>query len=577
MKNKAWKKTALAMAVSTDISWRAIARELGVPKSSCSDYLRKELSEEVAKFDIRSDVYPIVTTRDIKPNVTHLMIPDTQCKPGISMDYLKWLGMYIVDKKPEVIVHIGDHADMPSLSSYDRGKRTAEGNRVQSDIEASIEGMNTLLEPLWKLQQKELAIHGKVLYTPKMVITLGNHEERIMRHVNSNPELHGFLSYDSLKYKEMGWEVYDYLEPVILNGVTYCHFMANPMTGKPYGGQAMNVLKNVGESFCMGHKQVLDIATRFLPASGKQQWGVIAGACLQQDHKVLTSDLRYIPLKELKVGDRLVSFEEGVSDKRSRRYKEGEVLKLKPKNMPILKVTLESGKEFKVTEDHLWFVKTGSKYHWVETNSLRKGTCIPKLLPEFEKDCSYDSGWLAGIYDGEGSLCKRNTTGGSCFQMAVSQAQGVVLDKMKKVLKDTCEVEVTTSLGANVNKQVENLRVKGGVRNILKVLGKLRPQRLLNKFNPEDMGRINCPNALNDKVVKVEPFGDDTIIQIEVNEGTMIVEGYGHHNCYEHDEGYKGYQGNHHWRGIVVKHNVKSGSFNPMFVDLEYLKSRYGR
>ena len=41
-------------------------------------------------------------------------------------------------------------------------------------------------------------------------------------------------------------------------------------------------------------------------------------------------------------------------------------------------------------------------------------------------------------------------------------------------------------------------------------------------------------------------------------------------------EQYKGHQGNHHWRGIVVKHNVKEGSFNPMFVDLDYLKERYG-
>lgn len=287
MSKKTWKKTALSMALEGNLSWRGIARELNIPKSSCSDYLRDEFrkmsEDDTYGFNIKSDVYQIVTTTALKPNVTHLMIPDTQCKPGISMDYLKWLGKYIVDKKPEVIVHIGDHADMPSLSSYDKGKRTAEGKRVQTDIEASIEGMNILLQPLWQLQQKELLIHGKVLYTPKMVITLGNHEERIMRHVNSNPELHGFLSYDSLKYKEMGWEVYDYLEPVILNGVTYCHFMANPMTGKPYGGQAMNVLKNVGESFCMGHKQVLDTATRFLPASGKQQWGIIAGACYTHD------------------------------------------------------------------------------------------------------------------------------------------------------------------------------------------------------------------------------------------------------------------------------------------------------
>jgi hypothetical protein len=211
------------------------------------------------------------------------MIPDTQCKPDIDMSYLDWLGKYIVDKKPEVIVHIGDHADMESLSSYDKGQRSAEGKRVHKDIESAIEGMNRILKPLYDLQQQELAQYGVVRYKPKMVITLGNHEQRIERHVNANPEVHGFLSYDSLKYKEMGWEVYDYLQPVMVNGVTYVHFMANPMTGKPYGGTALNILKNVGESFCMGHKQCLDIATRFLPSSGKQQWAIIAGAYYEHE------------------------------------------------------------------------------------------------------------------------------------------------------------------------------------------------------------------------------------------------------------------------------------------------------
>jgi hypothetical protein len=70
---------------------------------------------------------------------------------------------------------------------------------------------------------------------------------------------------------------------VNIHGVNYVHFMANPMTGRPYGGQALNILKQVGETFVQGHKQTLDVATRFLPASGKQQWSIIAGACYTHD------------------------------------------------------------------------------------------------------------------------------------------------------------------------------------------------------------------------------------------------------------------------------------------------------
>lgn len=225
----------------------------------------------------------IVTSKVAPNNCTHLMIPDTQVKPDINTEYLSWVGEYIAEKQPDVLVHIGDHFDLPSLSSYDKGTKSAEGRRLNEDIDSGIEGMNLLLKPLYDLQQAEIALYGEPKYKPKMVFTTGNHEQRLMRHVEANPELSGFVSYDNFKLKENGWEVYDFLEPAIVNGVTYIHYMPNPMSGKPYGGTATNILNKVGESFCMGHQQKLDVATRFLPASGRQQWAIIAGACY--DHE----------------------------------------------------------------------------------------------------------------------------------------------------------------------------------------------------------------------------------------------------------------------------------------------------
>jgi hypothetical protein len=297
-------------------SERDIGSALDLPKSTVGDFLRKDTytvwwceydnrSETTSSnsVDVRLPVnigeqayldslstptfVSIATSFKQKHEATHFVIPDTQCKEGIDMSYLSWIGRYIVDRKPDVIIHLGDHADMPSLSSYDKGKKKAEGKRVYKDIEAAILGMNILLKPIQDLQLQELEEFGEIRYKPKMVLCLGNHEYRIQRHVEANAELDGFLSYDNLKYKEMGWEVFDFLEPTIVNGVTYCHFMANPMSGKPYGGMASNILKHVGESFTVGHKQTLDVATRFLPASGRQQWAIVAGACYthEEDYK----------------------------------------------------------------------------------------------------------------------------------------------------------------------------------------------------------------------------------------------------------------------------------------------------
>ena len=202
----------------------------------------------------------------------HLVIPDTQVKEGVDLSHLEAAGKMIVEKLPDVIIQIGDHADLESLSSYDTGTKRAEGKRVHIDIAVAKKGMEILLAPLYEYQKT----HPE--YKPVMILTLGNHEDRINRHVNANPHLEGFLSTDSLGYKEFGWEVFDFLQPVVVDGVTYCHFMANPFSGKPYGGSALNILTKVGESFTVGHKQCLDIATRCLPSSGRQQWGIVAGS-----------------------------------------------------------------------------------------------------------------------------------------------------------------------------------------------------------------------------------------------------------------------------------------------------------
>ena len=59
----------------------------------------------------------------------HLVIPDTQIKPDCPIDHMYWAGRYACAMKPDVIIHLGDHWDMPSLSSYDVGKKSFEGRR----------------------------------------------------------------------------------------------------------------------------------------------------------------------------------------------------------------------------------------------------------------------------------------------------------------------------------------------------------------------------------------------------------------------------------------------------------------
>lgn len=265
IEHKSWEVQALALDATSTMSRRSIAETLGVKRSTCLDFLRK-YSSFVGEKEMPED-----------EDITHLVIPDSQVRPGISLEYLRWIGEYIVRKKPTTIIHLGDFCDFESLSQWDEGKKSAEGKRVLADIQSSIAGMETLLKPLRDLQAQQKA-SGEKVYNPRLVLTLGNHEDRLSRYVDNNPKLEGFLDMSALKYEEFGWEVIPFLTPINIDGINYCHYFPNVMTGRALAGTAQNMLKTIGESFTHGHRQCLDVATRFLPASGQQQWGLIVGA-----------------------------------------------------------------------------------------------------------------------------------------------------------------------------------------------------------------------------------------------------------------------------------------------------------
>jgi hypothetical protein len=215
---------------------------------------------------------------------THLVIPDTQAKAGVPTDHLYWIGEYIVDRKPDVVVHLGDHWDMPSLSSYDVGKRQFEGRRYLQDIESGNAAFSILNESMTTYNEPKKKWR-KGVYEPELHLLLGNHEDRITRAVDGDAKLEGTIGLQDLNASEWGWQVHPFLKPVDIDGVWYAHYWANPMNGRAMGGQALSRLKNIGHSFTMGHQQTLDYAVRFVGAgdSAKSQHGLVAGAAYLHD------------------------------------------------------------------------------------------------------------------------------------------------------------------------------------------------------------------------------------------------------------------------------------------------------
>lgn len=211
-----------------------------------------------------------------------LVIPDTQVKPGISLDYLSHIGQYIVDKKPDVVVHLGDHWDMPSLSSYDFGKRQYEGRRYKADIEAGNRGMLELLGPLYDYNARQ-RINKKKPYIPRLVFLMGNHCQRIQRAVDNDPKLEGLIGFDDLMLQE--WEVYKFLEVVEIEGIAFSHYFTTGVAGKP--ASTANALLNKKHQSCIaGHQQGRQIATAY-KANGEPITAIIAGSAYPHEEDYL--------------------------------------------------------------------------------------------------------------------------------------------------------------------------------------------------------------------------------------------------------------------------------------------------
>jgi hypothetical protein len=201
------------------------------------------------------------------------VIPDTQCKPDVPLDHLTAAGNYIAEKRPDYIIHLGDHWDFPSLSSYDYDKPLKmEGRRVKDDINAGNRGMRLLNKALGKCKAKRILLRG-------------NHEDRLTRAIEKCPsQLEGLLDWSLL---DTGlWQVVPFLKPVRVQGTLFCHYFYNPRSGRPYTGTAHSLLRQVGSSYVQGHRQGLDVGSQDLPMGGRRR-GIIAGSFYQHDEDYL--------------------------------------------------------------------------------------------------------------------------------------------------------------------------------------------------------------------------------------------------------------------------------------------------
>lgn len=208
-------------------------------------------------------------------NIRHLIFTDSHAHPQHNNRRAEWLGKLILDVKPDVVIDGGDLVDMPSLSSYDRGKKSFQGRTYAADIAAG----HDFLDRVWSI------VKSAKKRLPKRVFLEGNHENRIKKAINLQPELEGTIGFDDLGVSYWYDEVieYDGNSPGVteINGIHYAHYFISGILGRPVGGEhpAYSLVTKQLNSCVAGHSHLLDYCRR-TGADGLAIQGLVAG-CFQ--------------------------------------------------------------------------------------------------------------------------------------------------------------------------------------------------------------------------------------------------------------------------------------------------------
>lgn len=263
--------------------------------------------------------------------------------------------------------------------------------------------------------------------------------------------------------------------------------------------------------------------------------------CVSVGTKVLTADLRWVNVESLEIGDELIGVDEYAQDG-TRRFRRSIVEDTGIRTDDCLTVETDKG-AITVNYEHPFLASIDNRRHWewVKAKDLTDRHLIRYTGDVWESE-NGDS-WLAGMYDGEGSVSNARVH-------LAQQVQSIAYPRIsaelsKRGIPFTVHVEKTqhrNHLGCvNVN----------GTENSMRVLGTVRPERLLNNWQKRlDAGKVGLPRDGVARVQNVVDAGRKEIVNLQTSTRTFISNGFVSHNTYSR---LKPDGSQEHWHDTIIR------------------------
>lgn len=279
---------------------------------------------------------------------------------------------------------------------------------------------------------------------------------------------------------------------------------------------------------------------------------VIGHNCVSVDTPVLKRDLTWVPAGDLKAGDKLVGFDEGLPPENTVRNSCGkwkqntgnralapsEVTDITISAKPCVEVVFENGDRVVTTTDHYWLgkAKNSNSLRWKRADKLAVGERMIKYFSPWEPDMSYDSGWLSGFLAGEGTVSNSEncqTVGVQFCQRPGKTWEQAIATCGRLGIKIATE---RTPHKSGIGKQ-DTLYTGflGGKFATIENIGKLQVKRFIDRIDWNCAGGLKGHGLLNNKIVEVKDVGMKSVAVFGTTTKTFFGAGYAMHNCKKFD------------------------------------------
>lgn len=276
---------------------------------------------------------------------------------------------------------------------------------------------------------------------------------------------------------------------------------------------------------------------RALILKGRQQ-----GCCHAPETLVMTSTYEWKEIGDVSPGERLLAFDEECQGQtargytNSRRFRTTTVEAVVRLNRPRVRIELDNGAVLITTPEHRYLSKQrgGCQPQWRTVDSCREGDVLRVITPPPPRGEIKDAAWLAGIFDGEGSI-RRNGT----VRLSFSQRQGDILERGRRTLAalGVAAGEVIDARGAGDSSKlgsepVHRLDVHRQ-SDVLHVLSQCPTTRFREEglFDGHELpGKRADGGKAWAKIVSLTHLGEGPVVDLQTEHKTFIAEGIASHN-----------------------------------------------